>query len=786
LLISLRVFRLILNPDTLPHELLKLLGTIALTYLYQRLMRMSVNTVWKYRSSLSSLNKTTQRRLSLNLFLVLPFLLQISTAVGLVWWLSFKSGQDAIYSLVRQLETDVSARVNQHLDASLELPHQLNQINANAIQRGILDPNDFESAGQYFWQQAQVFPTINWIGYNLKTGQGTGAGRWFGNQELVINRDAAKQVAVYQIDRAGNYGKQLAQLDFDPLSRDWYRQTAEAGRPIWSKVEAIGDLDGYIAVSANTPISDQTGQMIGVLGTDISLDNLSLLLRQVNASPSGRVFILERNGLLIADSSDHKPFTVIDGKIQRLKALENQDPLIRLAAQQVQQQLGSFETIQAQADLTFRLEGEQQFAQVTPWKDAYGLDWLVVTVLPESDFMTQIEANNRTTILLCAITFVVATLLGLITARWITRPILHLSQASQAIAEGDLNQTAALSGLKEIDLLAHAFNRMSGQLKTAFNRLEEANATLENRVEERTAELTETLQDLQQTQTQLIHAEKMSSLGQLVAGVAHEINNPVNFIHGNINYADEYLAQLLELVQLYEQETQSTPALENKLEEIDLAFIQQDLPKLMHSMRTGTERIREIVLMLRNFSRLDEAEAKEADIHEGIDSSLMILQNRLKVAPGKPTIQVVKSYGEIPLIHCYPGQLNQVFMNLLTNAIDALMARPEWSQPAAADLSSPAPWQPTITICTEVIAQNQVRIRVADNGTGIPEAAQRRLFDPFFTTKPVGQGTGLGLSISYKIIVEKHQGKLMVASQVNQGTEFVIMLPLVSELSQAA
>ncbi len=749
-------------------------------------MRMSVNTVWKYRSSLSSLNKTTQRRLSLNLFLVLPFLLQISTAVGLVWWLSFKSGQDAIYSLVRQLETDVSARVNQHLDASLELPHQLNQINANAIQRGILDPNDFESAGQYFWQQAQVFPTINWIGYNLKTGQGTGAGRWFGNQELVINRDAAKQVAVYQIDRAGNYGKQLAQLDFDPLSRDWYRQTAEAGRPIWSKVEAIGDLDGYIAVSANTPISDQTGQMIGVLGTDISLDNLSLLLRQVNASPSGRVFILERNGLLIADSSDHKPFTVIDGKIQRLKALENQDPLIRLAAQQVQQQLGSFETIQAQADLTFRLEGEQQFAQVTPWKDAYGLDWLVVTVLPESDFMTQIEANNRTTILLCAITFVVATLLGLITARWITRPILHLSQASQAIAEGDLNQTAALSGLKEIDLLAHAFNRMSGQLKTAFNRLEEANATLENRVEERTAELTETLQDLQQTQTQLIHAEKMSSLGQLVAGVAHEINNPVNFIHGNINYADEYLAQLLELVQLYEQETQSTPALENKLEEIDLAFIQQDLPKLMHSMRTGTERIREIVLMLRNFSRLDEAEAKEADIHEGIDSSLMILQNRLKVAPGKPTIQVVKSYGEIPLIHCYPGQLNQVFMNLLTNAIDALMARPEWSQPAAADLSSPAPWQPTITICTEVIAQNQVRIRVADNGTGIPEAAQRRLFDPFFTTKPVGQGTGLGLSISYKIIVEKHQGKLMVASQVNQGTEFVIMLPLVSELSQAA
>ncbi|EAW36875.1 ATP-binding sensor histidine kinase [Lyngbya sp. PCC 8106] len=317
--------------------------------------------------------------------------------------------------------------------------------------------------------------------------------------------------------------------------------------------------------------------------------------------------------------------------------------------------------------------------------------------------------------------------------------------------------------------------RLYNNLTIAKADLETANQTLEQKVQQRTQELhdknqdlVETLKTLKQTQTQLIQTEKMSSLGQLVAGVAHEINNPVNFIYGNLVPAQEYTEDLLKVITAYQQYyPEPNTFIQNIIEQVDLEFLIEDLPKLLNSMKIGATRIKEIVESLRNFSRLDEAEVKLVNIHHGIDSTLMILQNHLKAKADSPGIQIVKNYGNLSQINCYPGQLNQVFMNIIANGIDALKS----GQPKA---DTPA----TLTITTEETIDQIVRIRIADNGMGMSEQVQKQIFDPFFTTKPVGKGTGLGLAISYQIIVERHRGQLHCISAFGEGTEFIIEIPL--------
>ena len=330
--------------------------------------------------------------------------------------------------------------------------------------------------------------------------------------------------------------------------------------------------------------------------------------------------------------------------------------------------------------------------------------------------------------------------------------------------------------------------------------------------QEKTTQLELALQELQQVQTQLVQQEKMASLGQLLAGVAHEINNPVSFIYGNINPACEYTQDLLHLLELYQQHyPQPVPEIAEQLKIRDLEFIAEDFPKLLMSMHNGADRIRQIVLSLNNFSRHDQTELKSVDIHEGIDSSLLILQHRLKPQPDRPEIRVVREYGQLPQVECYPGQLNQVFMNLLSNAIDAL-EESGCSEKTAENEQGKTPFTPTIRIRTEVIEHSSpksdrtasswktnhdsldaptqpklpqepgcassVVIYIADNGSGITTDVHHQIFNPFFTTKPPGKGTGLGLSISYHIVINGHNGQLFCRSAQGQGSEFVIEIPL--------
>ncbi len=330
-------------------------------------------------------------------------------------------------------------------------------------------------------------------------------------------------------------------------------------------------------------------------------------------------------------------------------------------------------------------------------------------------------------------------------------------------------------------MIERSLELSSIELSDANSQLRELLTTVEGKVVERTAEVTQAnkkleqaLTDLQKMQVQLIQSEKMSALGQLIAGIAHEINNPVNFIHANLSHLSSYTSDLLTFVELSQKCcSEMNVAIDKIAEDIDLEFMKNDLPKIIQSMEVGTSRIREIVLSLRNFSHLGEAEFKQVDIHQGLDETLLILKHRLSSQGSSSQVEVIKEYGDLPLVNCFAGQLNQVFLNIFVNAIDALEDTKFIDRHQI--LPTIHSW---IKIQTIVIDNQYIEIAIADNGIGIAESIQQQIFNPFFTTKPVGQGTGMGMAISYQIITEGHKGKLTFASTLGKGTEFKIQIPI--------
>lgn len=906
---------------------------------------------------------------SLNGILVASFVLQISAIAGLVGWLSVRNDHQAIAGLAMRLHSETNLQVTQHLNEYLGRVHLVDQTNRDALQIGLITPSNLEEMQRLFLKEVQTFK-VSYVNFVSPLGEYAGAG--YASSETIttseINKAALKKSYDYEVDQFARRTKVHSITQYDPQAESWYIEAVKAGRPVWSQIYQWDDMPEVTSISSGYPLYDSKKKLIGVLGVDLVLSDISKSLRKLPVSRSGAVFIVERSGLLVASSSSEPVTMIVNKKAERLSAFNSGDVQIRSTMKQLVQKFGSLEQIHSKQSLEVSISSQNSletkavdhYVQVTPWQDQKGLDWLLISIAPESEFTGKVDAQKQVGVLLCVIAVMVAITIATLIAQWLTAPILRFSQASKALASllasgktatEELSQGVNVNigipiRIRELDRLATSFNQMTKQLQTSFQTLATANENLEVRVEERTAELrlrsnitsqirksldldtilqtavieiralmhidrctfvwynphtqpatweavTESklptirsalgsyskkfagvlgeeflkfqtiqlddvsqlpaplsrrllrsldctsflglpmqkdrqvvgvvicthtrgsrpwkpeeiellrgvidqlaiamsqaelyaeaqnnaqvaqtqamrlaaaIKELQQTQAQLIQTEKMSSLGQMVAGIAHEINNPVSFIYGNLIHAEEYAQSLLRLVSLYQQHCPDpSREIEAEIEAIDLEFLTDDLPKMFQSMQIGAERIQQIVQSLRTFSRLDESDFKTINLHEGIDSTLMILESRLKAISTRPAIQVIKHYGQLPSVQCYAGDLNQVFLNILINAIDALEPHSQ-----AQDL-------PSIAIKTEVVDHDRVTITISDNGVGMSETVRSKLFDPFFTTKPIGKGTGLGLSVSYQIVTERHQGQLNCISEPGAGAQLVITIPI--------
>jgi signal transduction histidine kinase len=771
----------------------------------------------------------------LRTILVFPFVLQIVGAVGLVGYLSFRNEQQAVNDFAEKLLDRSNAVVTQRLDTYLQTAQDINQLNAEAIRLGELNLQDPTRAGRHFWKQSQIFD-VSYIGGALPTGDFSGAGRWLKGQGTTIDERSARlgnRNYVYSTDNQGNRKKVVYVYGYDPRKENWYPTAVKAGKPIWSSVYNWDETPELVSIDAGYPVYDSQHRLIAILDVSLFLSNLSQFLRQSAVSPSAKVFVMERNGALIASSATEPPFTLVKGKAERLSAFKSQDPLIQATARSLQKTFGTFKQVTKEQQIDFSFKGNRQFLRVTPWRDKFGLDWLVVVVAPETDFTGQLNDNTHTTVLLCLGALTLAMLVGILTARWITSPILKITRAARGIAGGHFDQTViVLNRQDELGELSELFNSMSFQLQTSFNELQSANQSLsekekqlesynqnlEQQVQWRTQALSEAMTQLQTAQVEMIQSEKMAALGQLVAGIAHEINTPLGAIQASINNITSALEQSLkELPPLLQ--TLSTERLTDfftllawsrKPQAILSSREERQLKRTLKQtlQNHGLANAENLAITLSQMGIQDELDAilpllKDPDAPSILDTAyhLSSVQNnsqniRLAVerasrivyalksyvrqdSSGIPVIasvtedidlvltlyqnqikrgiEVTRTYQDVPPIVCYPEELSQVWSNLISNAIQAMDYKGEL----------------TIAVFQQ---DQQVVVEVSDRGSGIPESIKAKIFQPFFTTKPAGEGSGLGLSIVHKI-VEKHYGNIKVESQVGQ-TTFKVSLPL--------
>jgi sigma-B regulation protein RsbU (phosphoserine phosphatase) len=426
--------------------------------------------------------------------LIVPFAVQLVGAVGLVGYLSFHNGQEAVNKLAQELRQEVTNRIHQKLTDFLSIPHQINTINVGAVHQGRIQVQNIPTE-QYLWNQIQAFPSVNSIYYGAeKNGGFVGVSRdEKGSLQVIINDETSGFFGFfYELNSQGNRGKQLKTVEkvYNARTRPWYTKAATLKVPIWSDLYVQFDSP-ILTISATRPVFDPQGQLLGVLGVDFSLQDIGQFLKKLRMGESGQTFIVERSGLLIASSGDESFMTQNQAgqDPKRIRATESKNSLVKGTALYLDEAFGNLNTIQTTQNIDFFLDGARNLVQIVPFQDPYGLDWLIVAVVPEKDFISQIEANSRTTLLLCIVALAVTMGLGLLTARWISRPILHLAQVSAAIAQGHLEQTVDPGSILEIQTLAHSFNSMVSQLKTSFS-------LLEDKVTERTQQLATANQEI--------------------------------------------------------------------------------------------------------------------------------------------------------------------------------------------------------------------------------------------------------------------------------------------------
>jgi serine phosphatase RsbU (regulator of sigma subunit) len=443
---------------------------------------------------------TSRRKVSLKSVLMLPFVVQICAAVGLTGWLSWRNGQEAVNNVANQLRHEIAERIDTQLDRYLSEPPKINRANANLIEIGVLDLNDFTKLGKYFWQQMRLFD-VGYINFANEKREFIGVER-LDNGELriseILENQGIDRIYTYTASEKGERQdlKNVERDDQDVRQEGWYISAVRVGKPTWTPIYQWQNRK-VLSVSHSYPLYDRQRQLVGVIGVDYILSQVGQFLQSLKVGQSGKTMIVERSGTIVASSTDTHPLIIMGSEVKRLHASESKDPLLQATAQHLLEKFGSFDNLGKEQDLEFLLAGERHFVEIRNWKDAYGLDWLIVVVVPESDFLGQIYANNLTTIGLCLLALVIAILCGFLIARWIARPLQQLEQASYKMAEGEFGQEIPTNNIKEISVLATAFNQMSAEIKQSRAQLEDYSRSLEQKVQERTHELQKTNKALQ-------------------------------------------------------------------------------------------------------------------------------------------------------------------------------------------------------------------------------------------------------------------------------------------------
>ncbi|MCC5664689.1 response regulator [Nostoc sp. CHAB 5784] len=674
-------------------------------------------------------NSPPKGNLPLRLVLVLPFVLQIFAAVGLTGYLSLRNGQQAVNDLANRLQNEVSDRIDQDLDSYLNTGRHLAEINGGAMDMGLLDPNNPQQLGQFFWKQLQLH-NIGYITFCLKTGDFAGAGRFFEDGRVTVDvshkRNGNQHWYLYNTDKQGNRANlALDNGPYIPMEEAWCEEPAKTGKSMWTLYQ--WQSPPYtLSVSANRPVYDKNKNLIGVIGVDQRLTQISDFLQQLKVSPSGKTFILERNGLLIATSNKEQPFTLVNGKAKRLQGSDSKDPLIQATAKHLTEYFNNLSNIKDNQSLEFQLNNQRHFIQVAPWRDEWGLDWLVVVTVPESDFMGQINANTHTTILLCLGALILATILGFYTSGWIARPILRLSQASEAIAAGELNQQVEVPSVHELGRLAQSFNRMAQQLRDSFTTIEQTNQQLaktneelESRVEERTHELKEA----KLTADAANHAKS-----DFLANMSHELRTPLNGILG------------------YAQILARTASDEKQQRGIDIIY------------QCGSH----LLTLINDILDLSKIEAGKLELHLVPFYLPALLQSVVEICRIKAEQKGIEFIYQPPEnsamgIVADEKRLRQVLINLLGNAIKFT------------DKGS-------VTFKVEVVLGDITNLRfyIQDTGIGMSPQQLEKIFLPFEQvgdSKRQSEGTGLGLAISRRF-VELMASQIQVESQLGVGSKF--------------